>query len=168
MREVIQKLLLFARQSPPRKTTININEVVESGLAFFRTRLEKEAVELRKILDPHVPEIIADQAQLTQVVINLVVNAIQAMPDGGVLTVSTTFEKNHVKFSVADTGIGMRDEVRKQIFIPFFTTKDVNQGTGLGLSVVHGIVSAHHGSIDVESEMNKGSRFTVTLPIDQQ
>jgi two-component system NtrC family sensor kinase len=168
VREVIQKLLLFARQSPPRKTTLNINEVVESGLAFFRTRLEKEAVELRKNLDPHVPEIIADQAQLTQVVINLVVNAIQAMPDGGVLTVNTTFEKNHVKFSIADTGIGMSDEVRKQIFIPFFTTKDVNQGTGLGLSVVHGIVSAHRGSIDVESEVNNGSRFTVTLPIDHQ
>jgi two-component system NtrC family sensor kinase len=168
VREVIQKLLLFARQSPPRKTTLSINEVVESGLAFFRTRLEKEAVELHKILDTHIPEIIADQAQLTQVVINLVVNAIQAMPSGGVLTVSTRFEKDRVKFSVADTGIGMSDDVRKQIFIPFFTTKDVNQGTGLGLSVVHGIVSAHRGTIDVESEVNKGSRFTVSLPIDQQ
>jgi two-component system NtrC family sensor kinase len=167
VREVIQKLLLFARQSPPRKTTISINEVVESGLAFFKTRLEKEGIELQKELDETVPEIVADQAQLTQVMINLIVNAIQAMPQGGKLTISTRSNKNNVQIIVTDTGIGMNNGIRKQIFLPFFTTKDIDKGTGLGLSVVHGIVTAHKGTIEVESEVNKGSRFTVTLPIDQ-
>jgi len=166
VREVIQKLLLFARQSPPRKTMISVNDVVESGVAFFKTRLEKEGIQLRQELDPDMSDIIADRAQLTQVVINLIINAIQAMPEGGTLTVRTICRSDRVQLIVADTGIGMSSEVRKQIFLPFFTTKDVNQGTGLGLSVVHGIVTAHRGSIEVESAVNKGSCFTVNLPLN--
>jgi len=166
VREVIQKLLLFARQSPPRKTMISVNDVVESGVAFFRTRLEKEGIQLRQELDPDISDVIADPSQLTQVVINLIINAIQAMPGGGTLTVKTTCDNDRVRLVVADTGIGMSSEIRKQIFLPFFTTKDVNQGTGLGLSVVHGIVTAHRGSIEVESEVNKGSSFTVSLPLN--
>jgi signal transduction histidine kinase len=96
------------------------------------------------------------------------VNAIQAMPNGGKLTVSTKGFPDRVQFAVADTGVGISSEVRKRIFLPFFTTKDINEGTGLGLSVVHGIVTAHKGNIEVESEVDKGSRFTVTLPLDQE
>jgi two-component system NtrC family sensor kinase len=167
-RDVIQKLLIFSRQATFHKSTINLNDVVESGLSFFKSRLEKNAIELHRTFDPDLPEIVADQAQITQVLINLVVNAIQAMPGGGRLYVGTKREVDNVLLIVADTGIGMSEEVKKQIFLPFFTTKDVDQGTGLGLAVVHGIIISHKGKMEVESEVGKGSRFTVKLPIDNE
>ena len=86
------------------------------------------------------------------------------MPNGGVLTVKTRSTKTHVVLSVEDTGIGMTDTVREQIFVPFFTTKDIDEGTGLGLAVVHGIITAHKGSIKVTSEVNKGTSFEIRLP----
>jgi len=95
-----------------------------------------------------------------------VVNAIQAMPKGGSLTISTRSGDRTVCLAVEDTGTGMSPEVQKQVFLPFFTTKDVGQGTGLGLAVVHGIVTAHGGSIEVKSEIGKGSVFEVCLPVD--
>lgn len=95
--------------------------------------------------------------------INLAVNAMQAMPDGGVLTLSTKEVQGNISFSVSDTGIGMTKDVMAKIFMPFYTTKDIDQGTGLGLSVVHGIVTSHNGTIDVQSEPGEGSRFTVVL-----
>ena len=97
--------------------------------------------------------------------VNLVVNAIQAMPNGGKLIIKTVASNEHISLIVEDTGIGMSDEILKQIFIPFFTTKDITEGTGLGLPVVHGIVSSHGGSIKVESKVNVGSKFEVILPI---
>jgi two-component system NtrC family sensor kinase len=106
----------------------------------------------------------ADPGQMHQVLVNLVVNAIQAMPGGGRLTIRTGVSEGVVRLVVEDTGVGMSEEVLSKIFLPFFTTKDVDQGTGLGLSVTHGIVSAHGGSIRVQSEPGTGSRFEVVLP----
>ncbi|UCC48640.1 MAG: GHKL domain-containing protein, partial [Gemmatimonadota bacterium] len=106
----------------------------------------------------------ADPVQLKQVVVNLAVNAVQAMPGGGTLTVVVRSDESSVVIEVQDTGIGMTKEVMGQIFNPFFTTKDVGEGTGLGLCVVHGIVASHGGTIDVESEVGEGSKFTVRLP----
>jgi signal transduction histidine kinase len=102
---------------------------------------------------------------LTQVLVNLVVNAVQAMPDGGTLTIKTLADSGAVVLVVQDTGVGMDKKVCEQIFLPFFTTKDVDQGTGLGLSVVHGIISSHGGKINVHSRKGKGSRFEITFPI---
>jgi signal transduction histidine kinase len=116
-------------------------------------------------LSRDLPEITADPGQLNQVLINLVVNSVQAMPEGGRLTVQTLSGGDHVSLIVEDTGVGMNEEVKKQIFIPFFTTKDVDQGTGLGLAVVHGIVTSHGGSIKVESQVDRGTRFEVQLPL---
>ena len=113
------------------------------------------------------PRIAADAAQLQQVVVNLVVNAVQAMPTGGTLTIGTDTTPAGVTLSVEDTGLGMSEEMHSQIFMPFFTTKDVGKGTGLGLSVVQGIVSAHEGKIDVSSAPGKGTRFDVFLPAHQ-
>jgi len=107
---------------------------------------------------------VGDPGQLLQVLVNLTVNATQAMPEGGDLTVTTRARDGNVFLAVEDTGCGMSEEILEQIFVPFFTTKDVGQGMGLGLSVVHGIVSAHGGSISVTSEPGKGSRFDVRLP----
>jgi signal transduction histidine kinase len=100
------------------------------------------------------------------VVVNLGVNAIQAMPQGGKLHIKTQAHHDHISIMMEDTGVGMSPEVLKQIFLPFFTTKDVGEGTGLGLSVVHGIVSSHGGSIKVDSTPGIGTTFEIQLPLD--
>jgi len=163
-REIIRKLLLFARQMPSQRTTVNLNKIIADGLALFETRCAASAIEVRTAFAPDLPEIEGDPAQLNQVLVNLVVNAVQAMPKGGKLAVTTRVSGESVVMSVQDTGIGMAEQTRKQIFVPFFTTKDVGEGTGLGLPVVHGIVSAHGGRIRVESEVGRGSLFEVELP----
>jgi len=164
-REVIHKLLLFARQSPPQKTQVNLNQTIEEGLYFLESRCAKAGIELVRELAPHLPEVSADPLQLQQILVNLVVNAVQAMPDGGKLTIKTLGSRDHVWLIIKDTGIGMTEEVKNKLFTPFFTTKDGDQGTGLGLAVVHGIVASHGGSIRVESEAGKGARFEIQLPV---
>lgn len=164
-REVIKKLMLFGRQMPPQDKKTNINKLVKDGLFFIESRCNKSGIEVARNLSPTLPEINADPSQLYQVLINLTVNAEQAMSGGGTLTVETKYDQSFVYLIVKDTGIGMTPEIVSQIFIPFFTTKDVNQGTGLGLAVVHGIIAAHRGSIAVDSTPNLGTTFTVSLPI---
>ncbi len=163
-REIIKKLMTFARQTPPSKSSVDLNELIADGLTFFEDRCAKAGVELVRKPDPQLSSVTADSAQINQVVINLMVNALQAMPDGGTLEVTTSASTDWVELLVADTGEGMSAEVLEKIFLPFFTTKDVDEGTGLGLSVVHGIVTAHDGSIDVESHPGQGSTFRVRLP----
>ena len=164
-REVIKKLLLFARQMPPKKDKINLNQIISDGLYFFEARCAKGSIELVRLPLPNLPEIIGDQVQLNQVLVNLVVNAIQAMPNGGKLTIVTDAENDYVNLVIKDTGSGMSKEVIEKIFDPFFTTKDINEGTGLGLAVVHGIITSHQGRIKVSSIVGEGTRFEIKLPI---
>ena len=166
-RQIIQKLLVFARQMPPKKTLVSLNQVVEDGLYFFEARCAKAGVELVRKLSSNLPEITADPAQLNQLIVNLVVNALQAIQGKGKITVQTQSSDQDIHLIVEDTGTGMTDEVLEQIFIPFFTTKDVGHGTGLGLPVIHGIVTAHGGSINVESKLGSGSCFEIRLPIEE-
>jgi signal transduction histidine kinase len=163
-REVVKKLTLFARQTPSKRTRVDLNQVVEDGIAFLDVRCAKEGVDLVRDLAPDLPQTFADPSQLQQVLVNLVVNALQAMPGGGTLTVATRAEDASVVLAVEDTGVGMSDDVKKQIYDPFFTTKDVGEGTGLGLSVVHGIVASHRGSIKCNSQIGSGTRFEIQLP----
>jgi signal transduction histidine kinase len=165
-REIIHKLLVFSRQMPLQKTRVNLNQVVEEGLNFLESRCAKAGIELVRSLEPDLPEISADPSQLQQVLVNLVVNAIQASPSGGKLTIKTHRGPGYVALAVSDMGTGMTEEVKSKIFTPFFTTKDVDQGTGLGLAVVHGIVTSHRGVIHVHSEVGRGSRFEVQLPVN--
>jgi len=164
-REIIKKLMLFARQMPPQKTQVDLNGVIEEGLYFLGSRCAKSGVVLKRRLSPRLPRITADPSQLNQVLVNLVVNAIHAMPAGGTLRIATRTAGSHVVLTVEDNGIGMDSEVLKKIFIPFFTTKDVHEGTGLGLPVVHGIVTSHGGTIAVRSSPDRGSRFEIRLPV---
>ncbi len=164
-RETVKKLLIFARKLPPKKTKVNVNQLVKEALLFFESRCSQEEIELSYSLSPDLPEILADPVQFNQVMVNLIVNALQAMKGGGRLTVKTCGSKESVTVIVEDTGVGMSEEVMENIFTPFFTTKDVGQGTGLGLPVVHGIVTSHGGSIKVESKPNHGTRFEIQLPI---
>ena len=164
-REVIRKLMLFARQMPPQKTSVNLNQIIEEGLYFLESRCVKEGIKVVRQLAEDIPEVTADPSQMTQVLVNIIVNAIQAMTEGGQLTIHTEVSGKFVLLIVKDTGIGMEKKELKKIFLPFFTTKDVGKGTGLGLAVVHGIVTSHAGSIQVDSKVGEGTRFTIQLPI---
>jgi len=164
-REIIKKLMLFSRQTPPRTEDVDVNQLVCDGLYVIESRCAKQGIEMRRELDDDIPRLRVDPGQIQQVLVNLVVNAVQAMPDGGKLFIRTFRREDGVCLEVEDTGPGIERAIRDRIFLPFFTTKDVDQGTGLGLAVVHGIVTAHHGSIEVDSEVGRGSRFRVWLPL---
>jgi signal transduction histidine kinase len=164
-RDVIRKLMLFARQMPPQTAAVQLDKLVEDGIGFIEGRCTKNDIKLVRRLHPNLPEITADPGQMLQVLINLLVNAVQAMPHGGKLTITTDLVDDMVKLIVKDTGVGMREDTRRKVFLPFFTTKDINEGTGLGLAVVHGIVTSHGGTVEVRSKIGVGSRFIVSLPV---
>jgi signal transduction histidine kinase len=147
--------------------SFNLNELINDGLFFLESRFQKVGIDLHCCLASDLPNVKADRLQILQVLTNLVVNAVQAMPGGGKLTISTTAGNGTVELVVKDSGIGIDGSIIDNIFNPFFTTKDVSEGTGLGLSVVHGIVTAHQGTISVESESGRGSSFTIRLPVDE-
>jgi two-component system NtrC family sensor kinase len=164
-REIISKLRLFARQKSPRKERVNLNHIVRDGLFLVERRCEESGVALVQRLAPELPTIVADPDQLYQVLVNLVVNAVQATASGGRITIETLAADDGVVLAVEDNGCGMDEDVLKQAFTPFFTTKE-SEGTGLGLAVVHGIVTSHGGTIGVESRYGHGSRFEVRLPFE--
>jgi len=166
-REIIKKLMIFSRQMPRQITWVNINDVVSNILYFIDVRFIGRQVTIQHKLDQNLPLIQADEVQLTQVLVNLITNSIHAMPKGGELTIRTRKMKNNISLAVRDTGHGMTGDVRKKIFEPFFTTKPVGQGTGLGLSVVQGIIIAHGGKIMVSSQPGKGTKVEVLLPLKQ-
>ncbi|MDH3217512.1 MAG: ATP-binding protein, partial [Candidatus Krumholzibacteria bacterium] len=164
-REIIRKLMTFSRQLAPKKVLVNLNDIVTDGISFFEARCANAGIQLVCRLADHPPMITADPGQINQVLVNLMVNAIHAMPGGGTLTVETRVGEAGIGVVVEDTGTGISKHIANQIFIPFFTTKDINEGTGLGLAVVHGIVTSHGGNISVETEEGKGTRFLIHLPL---
>lgn len=166
-REIIKKLMIFSRQMPQQITFVNLNTVVSNILYFIDVRFQSRGIQILERLDPKLPSIHADPVQISQVLVNLITNAIHALSNGGKVIVTTKRKGNRVSLTVQDTGTGMAADVRKKIFEPFFTTKPVGQGTGLGLSVVQGIVESHNGSILVKSVQLKGSKFEILLPIKQ-
>lgn len=167
-REIVKKLLIFARQAPPVACRVNLNTIVDEALFLLEPRCSKNGIAVERELDRDLPDLTADPSQLNQVLVNLIVNAAHAMPHGGRLLIRTAMEGHQLVLVVQDTGVGMTPEVLKKIFLPFFTTKDVGQGTGLGLPVVHGIVTGHGGTIRAESRPGEGSRFEIRLPLQHQ
>lgn len=164
-REIVRKLMFFSRQLPRKQTRIAINNLIKEWLYLLESRCQKNNIEVIQEYGNIESEFTGDSSQLSQVIVNIVINAIQAMPEGGTLKVKTSGTESEIHIYISDTGVGMNRKTLDQIFIPFFTTKDVNQGMGLGLSVVHGIISDHEGAIDVQSEEGKGTIFQITLPI---
>jgi len=164
-REIVKKVMLFSRQVPPLRESICLNQVVRDGMYLTEPLLLKSRVTMVCHLYEGLPRMIGDPGQMRQVIVNLIVNAVQAMPNGGEIVIATDMDMAEPVLTVSDTGQGMDEKTRKKCFLPFFTTKDIDQGTGLGLSVVHGIVQAHKGSITVESELNKGTKFSLRFPI---
>jgi two-component system, cell cycle sensor histidine kinase and response regulator CckA len=170
-----RQLLAFSRQQVLQPQLLSLNDVVR-GMERMMTRLIDETIRIELRLDSSLGFVMADPGQIEQVLLNLVLNARDAMPAGGVLTIETGNDTNgtttadlphepRAMLRVVDTGTGMDDETQTRIFEPFFTTKPVGKGTGLGLSTVYGIVSQSGGAIFVKSERGHGSAFTVTLPL---
>jgi two-component system cell cycle sensor histidine kinase/response regulator CckA len=158
-----RQLLTFSRKQELKLDAVDLNAVLENVLQLLRRLLGAE-VEIELDLQHDLPDVIADAGQLEQVIINLAVNARDAMPEGGHLTLSTAVDGSSIVVRVADTGTGMDTATRDRIFEPFFTTKDAGEGTGLGLSTVYGIVRQSGGQIRVDSALGEGSTFTVSLP----
>ncbi|HEX5169630.1 MAG TPA: ATP-binding protein [Cyclobacteriaceae bacterium] len=166
-REIIKKLMIFSRQMPRQINAVDLNAIVSNALYFIDVRYQSRGIEIVENLDSKLPVIEADSVQLSQVLVNLMTNAIHSMPKGGTISVTTRRKNGRVSLIVSDTGSGMTSDVRKKIFEPFYTTKPVGQGTGLGLSVVLGIVEEHKGMIHVSSIPGKGSKFEIVLPLRQ-
>ncbi len=164
-REVTARLRNVGRRHTPKPESLDLNSVVRDALAFLGARMAKHRIAPRTTLQRGLPRLTANRAQIQQVVINLVVNAMQAMPKGGDLDVMTATDGEALALVVRDTGIGMSERVMARIFEPFFTTKQANDGTGLGLPVVKEIVESLHGGIEVQSEPGAGATFRVTLPM---
>jgi PAS domain S-box-containing protein len=165
--KVMNQLLAFARRKTPERRAIDLVEVVDESLEMFEERIAQSRITIDKTIEPSLPLVLADRDQLIQVLINLVINSIHAMPEGGQLRLSLTCEGSHVCLRLSDTGYGIPEEIRSKVFEPFFTTKDFGKGTGLGLTVVKGIVEEHGGTISVESVVGKGTTFWVRFPLDK-
>lgn len=164
--KVMNQLLAFARRRTAERKAVDLGEIVEDSLEMFQERIAHSCITVDKSIEANVPSVLADRDQLIQVLINLIVNSLHAMPDGGRLRLSLAREGRHVCLGVSDTGHGMPEEIRSKVFEPFFTTKDFGKGTGLGLTVVKGIVEEHGGTIAVESVVDKGTTFWIRLPLD--
>ena len=160
-----QQLLAFSRKQMINPKPVVLNELVCETRKMLQ-RLVGEHVEIVTVSDPALGWIMADPGQVSQVLMNLVVNARDAMPNGGIVTIRTANvdETNSILLAVSDTGTGMDEATRQRIFEPFFTTKGQGRGTGLGLATVHGIVSQFGGSIEVDSELGRGTTFCINLP----
>lgn len=164
--EIIGNLMQFSRQEKGEFTDVTINEVVEKSVGIVDHQLGLKNVHVNMKLAPDIPEIIGNSNQLQQVLMNLAINAQQAMePDGGTVDIATYFDDDNVYISVSDTGPGISEEVVEKIFEPFFTTKAAGEGTGLGLSVTYGIIRDHKGDIRVERADSGGARFVIALPL---
>jgi len=160
---IIRNLLDFARQTEPMLRLVDINQVIEQVLAMVGHQAQLQNVEVVKEFSPSLPKVMADFDQLQQIFTNLTLNAIQAMPDGGRLTIRSSAVDGEVRIDVQDTGCGISKENMGKLFTPFFTTKAKNKGVGLGLAVAHGIIERHKGRIKVQSEVGKGTTFSVYL-----
>ena len=165
-REIIKKLMEFSRQSSLSRERINLNEVINNSITFLEARCIKDGIKMVKQYAENII-ITADSNQIKQVITNLTINAAQAMKNGGKLIISTRKDNKNAILSIEDTGTGISSENISKAFMPFFTTKDVGEGTGLGLSVVYGIIQNHNGNIKVSSEPGKGTIFDILLPLGE-
>ncbi len=165
--KVMNQLLAFARRRTPERRAADLSAIVEDSLELFQERIAHSRITVDKMFASPLPSVRADRDQLMQVLINLVMNSLHAMPDGGRLRLSLACEGSYARLEVADTGHGMPEEIRSKVFDPFFTTKEFGKGTGLGLTVVKGIIEEHGGTITLESVVEKGTTFTIRLPLDE-
>ncbi len=164
--KIVKNLLDFSRDKAPETATLNIGEVVNPTIDLIANQLRINSIWVENYIPADLPEISGDLQQLQQVFLNLFLNSIQVMPDGGLIHLKAVEEpKGYIQIKVGDTGSGIAPEHIEHIFAPFYTTKEVGKGTGLGLSIVYGIIKKHGGYIKVKSKINVGTTFAVYLPL---
>jgi two-component system NtrC family sensor kinase len=166
-RDIIRGLLDFSRQKKPDKTLCNINQLLQGCISLVEKQALFQNIEIVMNLEDNLPLVILDPSQVERVFLNLIINAAEAMDGNGRLTLATKHNrhKRSVEIKAQDTGHGISEDNKSKIFDPFFTTKETGHGVGLGLAITYGIVKEHKGNISVESELEKGTTFTVSLPI---
>ena len=166
--DLVRNLLTFSRTTPMNVQAADLNPVIAQSLRLVQHQLDLAGIQVQQQLDPDLPKVHCDAAQIEQVVLALVMNALDAMPQGGNLWLTTSFtrEPNQVRIVVRDDGSGIPAEILPRIFEPFLTTKETGRGVGLGLAISHRILERHRGAIEVQSEPGRGTTFTVTLPWD--
>jgi two-component system NtrC family sensor kinase len=164
---LMKNLLSLSRSAPMNVQLVDLKQVIDRCLLLVRHQLKLVGIDLQLKLEPDLPRLHCDAAQIEQVLLALIVNAIDAMPRGGNLWVATLLnhDETQISIQVRDEGAGIASDVLPQIFEPFMTTKEHGRGVGLGLAISRGIVERHNGRIEVESQLGKGTTFTVTLPV---
>ncbi len=166
--QVTKDMMDFARVRPAAKSPVDINELLEKSLRLAGFDKSFQKLKIEKHLTENLPKVFADGDQLQQVFLNLLLNARDAMPEGGDLLIITDSKLNELRIEITDSGIGIKSDEIKKIFDPFFTTKPTGKGTGLGLAVCYGIITAHNGKIEVLANKSKGTTFYITLPINEK
>jgi two-component system NtrC family sensor kinase len=164
-RLIIRGLLDFSRPRKPVVKPASVNALLEECVALVENHAQLQNIEIVRHLGPDVPEVVIDPSLMQQVFMNLILNAADAMSGGGRLTLTTRLAGGMVETEFADTGCGVPEENLDRLFEPFFSTKPLGKGAGLGLSICFGIVKEHHGTISVESEEGRGAKFVVQLPV---
>jgi two-component system NtrC family sensor kinase len=165
-KQIVQNLLKFARASSKEdSTSVDCNQVLRETLFLVTHQLEREGVTLNERLQPDIPPVMGHEGKMQQIFTNIIINALQAMKDGGTITASTESDGQSVFVRIQDTGVGIPPENLDKIFEPFFTTKEIGQGTGLGLSVTYGLVQDMGGAINIDSTVDEGTTFIVTFPV---
>ncbi len=166
--DLVKNLLTFSRTTPMNLQPTNLNQVIERSLRLVQHQLDLAGIQVQSQLDPDLPLVLCDAAQIEQVLLALVMNALDALPQGGNLWITSSFgrEPDEVRMVVRDDGCGIPPEILPRIFEPFLTTKETGRGVGLGLAISHSILERHNGNIEVQSEVGRGTTFNVTLPWD--
>ncbi|OGS45949.1 MAG: hypothetical protein A2539_06445 [Elusimicrobia bacterium RIFOXYD2_FULL_34_15] len=181
-KKLVSNLLTFSRIDDKVKDKADINVLIDDTISLVEAHAKIKNIEIIKRYVPDLPQIEINKNQIEQVIVNLCNNAMDAMPEGGTITITTSqidadlnapacrqaginADKKYIIISISDTGVGMSEEVKKHVFEPFYTTKEVGKGTGLGLSICYEIIKKHNGTIEVESEVGKGTTFVVKLPV---
>jgi len=162
---VISELLEFARPIELELKKTRIFELVDKALRLIKYEADPAGIKIISSVEPQLPEVEVDKDRLIQVLLNIFINAIQAMPSGGTLTVNVKARENMLQFAISDTGSGISPQDQANIFNPYFTTK--KRGTGLGLAIAFKIIESHGGTITIESLKNKGTTFVITIPLKQ-
>ncbi|MBW2219790.1 MAG: PAS domain S-box protein [Deltaproteobacteria bacterium] len=165
--DMLKKMLSFSRPEQEIKKPVNLNTILDEILLLYAKQFQENDIKIKTDFLEGLDEVIASTNQLRQVFLNMISNARDAMPKGGILNVSTSHQSKFVKILISDTGIGISKENIEHIFDSFFTTKDSVKGVGLGLSVCYGFIKDHGGDIKVDSTVGKGTTFTILLPIEQ-
>ena len=166
--DLVKNLLTFSRTTPINLQPTNLNQVIDRALRLIQHQLDLAGIQVQPELDPELPDVTCDGAQIEQVLLALMMNALDAMPQGGNLWVSTklSLQDGVIRITVRDDGCGIPSEILSRMFEPFLTTKETGRGVGLGLAISRSILERHNGNIEVQSEVGRGTTFTLTLPWD--